>query len=182
MNTGKRQQTRAGLTLLVVLTAPVVFSVAQTTKGAGQQTSFSAEDETVTPPIKAPKQVKDMIAESEFGKLLLQDTPDHVIPDRWLSVSEADLGPSGEKDLVVLGVGQIRGANVTSFWVFAPSAGEFRLLLYAVGHDLEIKKARSGGYRDIDVLKATATRYSRVQYRFDGRVYRSHGSAWQPIR
>jgi hypothetical protein len=96
--------------------------------------------------------------------------------------SEVHLTGPEEKDLVVVAAGLLRGANVTTFWVLRPADGGYELLLTAPAHDLIIKQSRSKGYKNIELLSATAVWVSTMSLRFDGRRYEVHTRSAKPIR
>jgi hypothetical protein len=131
-----------------------------------EQTHFSAEDERVQHPIKIPQSVLAVIDEDE----------------NMLSASEIHLAGSTEKDIVVMAVGLLRGANITTFWVLRPTDRGFEMLLDAPVHDLIVKNSRSSGYRDIELLSATAVTVSTVLVKFDGKKYQTYKSKSKPIR
>jgi hypothetical protein len=87
--------------------------------------------------------------------------------------SEVHLNAPTEKDIVAIAAGLLAGANVTMFWVFRPVRQDFQLLLKASAHDLEVKNTRSNSYKDIEILVATATRGSKLFFRFDGLRYQA---------
>jgi hypothetical protein len=99
-----------------------------------------------------------------------------------LSASEVHLAGPSEKDIVVMAVGSLRGANITRFWVFRPTDRRFEMLLDARVHDLIVKKSRSNGYRDIELLSATAVTVSTVIVRFDGTKYQTYKTRSETIR
>jgi hypothetical protein len=127
-----------------------------------EQASFSAEEVRVKRPVRVPASVIRIVSQDAAVQELLKDEPSHELPEAWLSASEVHLGGSRERDLVVMGTGLLRGANVTPFWVLGPAGGGFRLLLATGGHDLQIKSTRSRGYLDIRVLAATAVDFSEA--------------------
>jgi hypothetical protein len=138
-----------------------------------EQTQFSAEDSTVRRPVKLSASalkalmtdsfVRDAHSESGLG---VQE-----FVDSNLSASEVRLGGPQKKDLVVVAVGRLRGANVTSFWVLRPVRDGYEIVLSGPAHDLHIRRARSHGYRDIDLISATAATISEVHLRFNGSRY-----------
>jgi hypothetical protein len=58
----------------------------------------------------------------------------------------------------------------------------FELLLTAPAHDLFIKGTRSKGYRDIEIVIATAVRASTVSLKFDGSQYKVFARSSKDIR
>jgi hypothetical protein len=97
-------------------------------------------------------------------------TPDKL-PASWFLVSEIHLGGPAERDLVVIGVGPVRGANVTTFWLFRPTNTDYERLLNAPALGLEIKRSRTNGNRNIELTSAAAGRVSTLQCKFRGGSY-----------
>ena len=61
---------------------------------------------------------------------------------------------------------------MTTFWIFRPRGRRFELLLNDPAHWLEIKEARSNGYKDIDLVSATAVTVSTVLCEFECVTYK----------
>jgi hypothetical protein len=93
------------------------------------------------------------------------------IPASWFSASAIHLGNSREVDLIVMSVGPVRGANVTMFWAFRPTALGHELLFAGGGHTLSVKNKRWKGFREIETLSVVMQKVSTVLYRFDGKRY-----------
>ena len=167
------------LTVLLLLMLSMPCAAPSQTKA--EQTAFSAEDDGVKHPVKVPDSLIRILAQSDALREFLKDLPGHGLPPEWLSASEIHLAPA-ENDLVVMGTGQLRGANVTTFWIFAPVAGGFNLLLEAVGHDLIVKNSRSNGYRDISILAATAVELTEVRFKYEGKGYRKARAKVEKVR
>jgi hypothetical protein len=96
--------------------------------------------------------------------------------------SGVHLAGTDENDIVVVAAGLLSGANVTTFWVLRPVDRGYELLLTAPAHDLVIKRTRSKGYKNIELLSATAVEVSTVSLRFDGRRYQMQARSSKPIR
>jgi hypothetical protein len=138
-----------------------------------EQRQFSAEDEGVKRPVAIPDDVLTILSKDEFIRDVLEDEkpPAGKLPQAWFSASAIHLGGPDEIDLVVLGEGRLRGANVITFWVFRPTPHGHELVLTAPAHDLIVKNTRWKGYREIELLCATAVQLSSVLFRWDGRKY-----------
>jgi hypothetical protein len=158
--------------------------VAQSTGGPGyEQAHFSAEDESDAPHCPsgrstAPDQRGPFVAEA----LKSQAPATTQVPAGWLMASGVHLAGPDENDIVVVAAGLLSGANVTTFWVLRPADRSYELLLTAPAHDLVIKRTRSKGYKEIELLSATAVEVSTVSLRFDGKRYQVHARSSNPIR
>ena len=103
-------------------------------------------------------------------------------PSSWFSASKVHLGDPRVDNLVVLAEGELRGADVTMFWVFRKTTPGYALILRAPAHDLEIRKHRSHGYRDIEMSAETAVEFHSVLFRFNGHRYVAHKEKLEPIK
>ena len=165
---------------LVFIVAWALTSIRAQT--VSEQTHFSAEDSRVSRPINLPEGVLAMISKEEVVRDTLEDEGKSQLPRDWLSAAEVHLAGPNEKDFVVMAVGLLRGANITTFWVFRPtSGGGYEMLLDAPAHDLIIKESRSKGYRDIELLSATAVSVTTVNVRFDAKKYQIQKRTSAPI-
>jgi hypothetical protein len=152
-------------------------------KADDEQHLFRATDESVKHPVPLPPAVlAELARDPDLGAVLKAEslTPDNL-PASWFLVSEIHLGGPAEKDLVVIGVGPVRGANVTKFWLFRARNADYELLLSAPALGLEIKKSRTNGYRNIELASATASQLSTLECTFRGGVYQPGKRHARPI-
>jgi hypothetical protein len=167
---------------LVVLAAFAGLALAQLPppgdpgeRSAPEQMAFSAEDGRVERQSPLPPAVAGILAgDPDVREAMAYE---HISggqpPASWFLPSEVHLNGPHEADLIVVGAGPILGANVTLFWVFRPSrSGGFNLLLRVSAHDLNIMESRTGGYRDIEVVAATAVSVTKGTYTFRGSAYK----------
>ncbi len=146
-----------------------------TASNDASQVHFSAEDAGVKKPVTIPNSVLPLLAADELVRDELDS--EHLTADKlpisWFSASAVHLGENGNEDLVVMAEGPLRGANVTSFWVFRKTPQSFSLVLKTGAHDLFIKNARWKHYSQLQTLSATAVRVSTTSFRFDGQAEQS---------
>ena len=161
-----------------------IMSVRMAAQSVAEQMHFSAEDETVKCPIVLPDQALQVIEKDPNVAAVMknEEPPLGKLPRSWLMASGVHLGGPKEKDIVVVAAGHLMGANVTTFWILRPTDRGFAILLTAPAHDLFIKRNRSNGYRDIEVVAATAVRVSTVTFRFDGDRYIKYQEHSEDIR
>jgi hypothetical protein len=161
------------LIALVVLLACSRQSADGKSEQPVEQTSFSAEDESVKKPVAIPQDVLAALSRDELVQNVLdnENIPAEKIPISWFSASAIHLGNAREVDLIVMSVGPVHGANVTMFWAFRPTVSGHELMFTGGGHDLRVKTSRTNGYRDIETLAVTMQKASTVLYRFDGKKY-----------
>ncbi len=171
--------------ILATALAIGIFAFGRGTRNAShEQTEFSAEDEGVKKPVTLPKDVMTLLRQDDRVRNVLEneDPPAEKLPPSWFSASIVHLAGPAEEDFVIMGEGEMRGANVIMFWIFRNTAHGHELVLTAPAHDLIVKKSRSNGYRDIEMLAATAVQFHTVILKFDGHQYRVHRDKWEPIR
>src|SRR5262249_16232636 len=111
------QLTRAILRTTILILLTVVVPLACTPKSSPEQQSFSAEDETVKHAAPVPPQVLAILARDSDVQQAREALNLSVVPMGWFPASEIHLHGREERDLVVMGIGPIRGANVTTFWI-----------------------------------------------------------------
>ena len=154
------------------------------TPAAGEQLVFRAEDQGVQVPVGLPEDLKPVLARDEYVQSLLEEKKLSVqqLPVTWFSVASVHLGGHKDYDLVVVGQGPVRGANVTTFWVFCPAEGGWQQALKVSTHTLLLKDAHTRGLREIDAESASAAEVFRVSYRYDGLQYKSYKEVSEPIK
>jgi hypothetical protein len=143
---------------------------------ATEQHVFSAEDATVEHSIPIPDAAFAILVRDErLANLFDERVPitSGIVSRAWFSAATVHLGGKGEKDIIIMGIGPVRGANVTSFWIFRPRGTGFELIVAgAVAHTLEIMQTRTNGYCDIDTFSATAVDLTTNHLRFRDGAYR----------
>ena len=151
---------------------------------SAEQVVFSAEDKGVKRPASIPKEVLTLLEKDEDVRTALanENIPDEKMPPSWFSASVIHLSSPSERDLVVMGEGSLRGANVITFWVFCPTARGYELVLAASAHDLIVKNSRWKQYRNIELVSMTAREISSVLFRFDGKRYTEFKSTSEHIQ
>lgn len=166
--------------LTVLITCNPATAYAQ----PSEQHHFSAEETGVRKPVPIPEAVMAILRESEGVRGALEDKNMSAteIPPSWFSASAIHLNRPEQVDLVVMGVGPLRGANVTTFWVFSAAARGYELVLMAPAHDLIVTKTRWKGHRDIELISMTAVDISTVVVRFDGERYKEYKARTEHIR
>jgi hypothetical protein len=135
---------------------------------------FSAEDDSVKNAVPIPGDIWSLLKQdADVSDAAQNQTPPTKSPPRaWFSAARVHLHGSSANDLVVMGRGPIRGANMTTFWVFADTLRGRKLVLKLPAHDLVIRDAESDGYKIIDASAVIgAAHVSTLTYKFDGNHY-----------
>lgn len=151
--------------------AMVISAAAIAQSGQPEQTNFSAEDARVQHPVAVPADVMRILAKDEMAQNALHSEAKTEPPESWFSASQIHLSSGKRADLVVMGEGPIRGANVTTFWVFRATDGGHELVMMSPAHDLVVKKTQHKGYRDLELLSATAIENWTITLHFDEKKY-----------
>ena len=153
-------------------------------KPAGEQLVFSAEDESVREPSNLPDEVKPVLSSDDDVRSLLEEKgiPASKLPATWFSAGRVHLRNRNIDDLIVVGEGPVKGANVTTFWLFTPGANGLQLALKVFSHTLLLKDDRTRGLREIESRSASAVEVFRVSYRYDGLQYKSYREVSEPIK
>jgi hypothetical protein len=175
--------TKVSAVFLILICLQLV-SAQNTAVSGAEQMHFSAEDESVKRPVVLPDDaVRVLKADPNVMEMLKDQGPSTAkIPEGWLTASTVHLAGFAENDIVVVATGLLRGANVTTFWVLRPGSRGFEVLLTAPAHDLYVRRTRSKGYRDIELLSATAVDVSTISLRFDGHQYKVYARNSKGIR
>jgi hypothetical protein len=164
----------------------IAFAAAteQAKPSLAEQAHFSADDESVQRPGSVPEGVLQILRRDRdvLNVLKCEHLPAEQLPASWFRASETHLDGPNETDMIVIAAGPLIGANVTTFWVFRPTAQGYELVLLVATHDLSIKKHRSHGYRDILARRQTAIEFVSILYRFDGKQYQPYRTKSGPIR
>jgi len=155
-----------------------LISVGQTAQRApsplpAEQTVFSAEQMTVNHPIALPEAALGILRNDPgvLATLRAKKISPSRLAQSWFMASEVHLAGQDEADLVVMGIGPLRGANVVTFWVLGRTRGEYRLLLLTSALSLEVLASKTNDYRDIRTVQVTATRTLSVTFRFRSDKY-----------
>jgi hypothetical protein len=81
------------------------------------------------------------------------------------------LGGPDEVDLIVVGMGRMRGTENSWFWVVRSARKDPELILFSGGDSLEVLDGKTHGYRDIGVVWMSSLETETTVYRFDGNHY-----------
>ena len=160
---------------LLMATILATGAAAQTAKkdSVHEQSSFNAEDETVERPAALPEGVLIILRNDPgiLNTLKVDKLLPGQLPLAWFLASEIHLGGHDQTDLIVMGVGPLRGANVNTFWIFRKAPQGYELILNEVAHDLRVLRTRGKGYRDIRLAAVVSQAAVTLLYRFNGHKY-----------
>jgi hypothetical protein len=139
-------------------------------------------EEEIEHPVSLPEDVLQILRQDKDNQRSLEDnqTPNEM-PASWFVASQISLNNDSQPDLIVMGVGPLRGANITPFWVFNNSLKGYKLVLMTATHSLTILDARTKGHRQIKTAAMTAVDVHINVYKFNGREYQVQHSLREPI-
>jgi len=96
------------------------------------------------------------------------------------SARPVHLNGSKEMDYLVMGVGDLLGANVTPFWVLQQTANGYKVILRFAALSVEITEGV--GYPEITAYASTAVQLHTMKFHFRGGVYRLRVDKWEDIK
>ncbi len=159
---------------MIIKAAIAVFAVVSAFGAEPEQVHFSAGDETVERAIQVPDEIMAILRNDGGIRQFLES--EHLsaahLPVSWFAASEVHLAGPKEKDIVVVGIGKLKRAGLTTFWVFRPMHLGYEVLLSAIEHDLTVTDERWKGYRIIKTSAVTPTSIRSAAYRFEGGQYK----------
>lgn len=152
----------AAVFLTTVSFYPAIAHSQTQRKSAPEQTDFGADSE-LERPIPVPEAALKALRNA------LQATPDEL-PAEQLRASEVHLAGSTEADLVVPVIG---GGHAAFFYILRPTSDGYQLIFDSGGDSMTVLRARSHGYRDLQVegITMAGKNVTTVTYRFDGHKY-----------
>ncbi|WP_162199800.1 hypothetical protein [Pyrinomonas methylaliphatogenes] len=148
-----------------------------------EQTSFSVEV-GIERPVNVPEDVLRILRYDERNQTCLASGQSiNGILATWFVASEVNLNDDDLPDLIVMAANPcLFGANVDPFWVFCATPQGHELVLSESATVLDVLDKRTNGYREIRLMRLSATEKIITVYRFDGRKYQARFSRVESIR
>lgn len=134
------------------------------------QTEFDMES-PIKRRVKVPRYVVEQMGRAERAERA-------GVPADFANGAEGalmNLNDDGRDDLLVRAD---PGANITGFWLFRNTGRRRELVLYTVAASLSVKKTRTNGFHDVEVVAASAVKGWQAFYKFDGAKYKP-GGCWE---
>jgi len=158
-----------GAVFLVLTLAGFVF-VAHGQTPPPEQKVFS--DSIQHPVSLSPEVLKVLLASHPAKETfeILNDSEKHD-PSQLFQAAEVHLSSSNEVDLVVIGLGPMRGAENRWFWVVRSANKNPQVILFSGGDSLEVTDKKTHGYKDIGVVWMSSLETETSIYQFDGTFY-----------
>jgi hypothetical protein len=92
-------------------------------------------------------------------------------PAQFFQASEVHLSGPDEVDLVVIGVGRMKGADANWFWVVRSSRKDPQMILFTGGDSLEVLDNKTHGLSDVRSAWSSSFETEATTYQFDGALY-----------
>jgi hypothetical protein len=92
-------------------------------------------------------------------------------PSQFFQAGEVHLSLPDQVDLVVIGMGRMRGADNSWFWVVRSARKDPQVVLFSGGDSLEVLDGKTHGYRDIRAVWMSSLETETTIYHFDGNHY-----------
>jgi len=166
---------------VVFLGAIGLAGVPTNAQQANSAAVFSSEEDSFPGAVALPECARPWLARDAHVSLRLDRL--HLslaqFPGAWFVAGAVNLGKPNEKLLVVMGAGELRGANTSPFWILRWSGQSCDLLLATSAHHLEFLDTRTHGLPDVQIGFASAGNTSEHQYKFDGRAFMEADDACQ---
>lgn len=173
----------AGTLLVAFVICDAAVGQGKTKRVHSEQRHFSAEVDSMENPVPIPDDVLSILKKDEGVLNILESDgiPSTSLSLLWFTAAAVHLHSPSQTDLIVMGIGELRGGNVNRFWVFRSAAHGYELVLNDSTHDLFVKNTRWKGYRDIELVSMTAVDVSTTLCRFNGHEYVGVRGKWELI-
>lgn len=159
-----------GTRLLVLIVAGMALAYGQTS--AQEQTRFSGSP--VQRPVSLTPEVVRILLASHPAKEtfeILNDS-EKQDPSKLFQAAEVHLSSSEEVDLIVIGLGPMRGTENLWFWVVRSFRKNPQVILFSGGDTLEVTDKKTHGYKDIGIVWMSLAETETTVYQFDGMFYK----------
>jgi hypothetical protein len=168
--------------IIVFLGAIGLAGVPANAQQANSPAVFSSEEDSFPGAVALPECARTWLARDAHVSRRLDNR--HLsmaqLPGEWFTAGAVNLGEPSEKLLVVMGTGELRGANTSPFWILRWPGQSCDLLLATAAHHLEFLDTKTHGLPDVQIGFASAGNTSEHQYKFDGRAYMEADDACRP--
>jgi hypothetical protein len=161
-------------TVLFVFTAfaeMALIAHGQEVRPATEQKLFS--NSPFQHPVTLPPEVLKVLLATYPAKetFAIVDDSEKSNPSQLFQAAEVHLGGPDQVDLVVMGMGRMRGAENSWFWVVRSARKDPEIILFGGGDYLEVLDGKTHGYRDIRIVWMSSLETETTTYHFDGHQY-----------
>jgi hypothetical protein len=92
-------------------------------------------------------------------------------PSQLFQAGEVHLSLPNQVDLVVMGMGRMRGAENGWFWIVRSARKDPEVILFSGADSLEVLDTKTHAYRDIRAVWMSSLETETTTYHFDGNRY-----------
>ncbi len=159
--------------LVVALGGVALIGRGQEAHPAAEQKLFSASDHTIQHPATLSPDVLRVLLASQTAKetfAILEDS-EKANPSQLFQGSEVHLSTPDQVDLVVIGLGKMKGADATWFWVVSSARKNPQVVLFGGGDSIEVLDTKTKNYKDIRIVWSSSFETETTTYQFDGSIY-----------
>jgi hypothetical protein len=163
-------------TILLVLTALsgiALIARGQEAHPAAEQKLFSVSDNPVQRPVTLSAEVLRVLLASQPAKetfAVLNDS-EKGNPAQLFQAGEVHLSSPDQVDLVVIGLGRMKGADANWFWIVSSARKNPQVILFGGGDSLEVMDTKTKSYKDIRIVWSSSFETETTTYQFDGSIY-----------
>lgn len=143
-------------------------------QGAHNQTTYCEDDGPDVFALSSdslPKAVIDSVMNSTESKGAQGGTGNELNPEKILRAARIRLSRDDAAEFVIVGSPPLSGADGSWFWIVRWNRAKASVLLWVAGNCLDLKSSKTRGYRDIEVLWASAGSERTITYHYDGETY-----------
>ena len=140
---------------------------------APAQKLFSPGDSPIRHPVTLSPGVIRLVLASQPAKetfALLSDS-ERANPSQLFQAGEVHLSGPDEVDLVVIGLGHMKGADANWFWVVRSARKDPQVILFTGGDSLELLDNKTHGLSDVRSAWSSSFETEATTYQFDGAIY-----------
>jgi hypothetical protein len=169
---------KSGIWALMSLLFPLTFGLPQClAQSVKDQTKTYCEDDGPgTFSLDAdslPKAVVDSVLNaSESKQMLAGESRAEVSPEKLLHAKRIRPSSDGATEFLVIGSPPLSAADGSWFWIVRDEGAKASVLLWTAGSCVALEGSRTRGYRDVEILWASAGTEQKGTYRYDGKVYK----------
>jgi len=150
-----------------------LFARGQDAHPGTEQKLFSPSDSPIQHPVTLSPEVLRVLLASQTAKqtfAVLNDS-EKANPSQFFQAGEVHLSSPDQVDLVVIGLGPMKGADAGWFWVVRSAHKDPQVVLFSGGDSLEVLDNKTHGYKDVRSAWSSSFETEATTYQFDGSAY-----------
>lgn len=138
-----------------------------------EQKFFSPGDSPIQHPVALSADVLRLLLATQTAKqtFAVLDDSQKANPSQLFQAGEVHLNSADQVDLVVIGMGPMKGADAGWFWIVRSARKDPQVVLFGGGDSLEVLDNKTHGYKDIRIAWSSSFETEATTYQFDGGAY-----------